>query len=119
MNCKSHLISGAEANRAKITEAYDAVEWLFSVVLTLVRRTLGGAGVVLIYSFISATQETTVYQLAQLVHRPYFWQVAFCIAVIYSAIVFASNGASQREQRSRAAATMAPASRSSSKSPPL
>lgn len=112
----SRLSSWAEANRRKLTEAYDAIEWLFSLVLSLVRRTLGGAGVVLIYCFVTVTPETTVYQLSQVVHRPYFWQVAFCIAVTYSVIVFARNGQSQLTPRDRAAATMVRPSGSSSKS---
>ncbi|MCE2722046.1 MAG: hypothetical protein LW865_01990 [Betaproteobacteria bacterium] len=113
----SRLSSWAEANRAKITHAYDDIAWLIDVVLTVIRRTLGGAGVVLSYLFIHATPETTVYQLAQTVNHTPFWLVAFCIAATYSCIVFGSNDGSQRAQRRRAAATIDRASGSSSKSP--
>lgn len=47
------------------------------------------AGALFLYGFYNATPETTVYQLAELLHSPWLWKVATLVSLLYTTIVLA------------------------------
>lgn len=86
------LATWAETNRERIGDVFNAISSILWLISLFVTRTFAGAGVMLLYVFFNATQNTTVYQLAQLVHTWNFWQITMIIAVIYSAVLMVVHG---------------------------
>lgn len=64
----------------------NSLSFVGELINLFVFRTAAGAGVVLLCMFITATPETSVFQLSQFVRSAYFWQAAMLLAVAYSGL---------------------------------
>ena len=95
-----------ETHRNQITNGLTMIGWLLSILITLTKRMLSGAVLILLYFFFTASPDTTVYQLAQIPHQPNFWPAAVSLAVVYSFVRLLANGGSVRTPRTVGAATM-------------
>jgi hypothetical protein len=79
--------------RNEIAVALDAITNALSFVGLFATRVLGGSGVMLAYSVFNASPDITVYQLSQVTHLWIFWKGALLLAIIYSGMQMALNGA--------------------------
>lgn len=81
-----------EKHREIINMIINQFVFLIGLVYQLALRTLVFSGLALLYAFYLATPETTVYQLAQMMHTIVFVKFAFTLAVVYTGAMFVFSG---------------------------
>lgn len=69
--------------------------WIFNLIIL---RTVAGAGLIFLYCLYEATPETTVYQLAKVMHTSLFFKCAYLVAVLYTVVSFAVTNVIKSKQ---------------------